>query len=154
MKMLIIAALALVAAPFLPALAQTDEGPSTAVPPEISFSRSTYSGCEGTSVALIVKKDGDGEATVDYTTADGSNPNPNMLATAGVDYMKTSGSLYFAPEDTEKTITVKALTDTDVTEAAEAFLVVLSLRSGSDGADEQATLVFPSVAAVTIRISC
>ena len=149
MKMLIIAALALVAAPFLPALAQTSEAPSASVPPKIFFSRAIYFECEGSSVTLIVKKDGDGEATVDYTTADAKSlsPNPKSLATAGVDYTKTSGSLDFAPEETEKMITVKALTDTDVTEIGEAFHVELSLRSGSDGS---ATLVFPSKATVTI----
>ena len=154
MKMLMIAALALAAAPFLPAFAQTSEAPDASAPPEIFFSQSIYFGCEGSSVTLIVKKDGDGEATVDYATADADTAEPNMLATAGVDYTKTSGSLYFAPADTEKTITVTALTDTDVTEAAEAFNVVLSLRSGSDGADEQATLGNPWVAVVAIRTSC
>jgi len=151
MKMLVIAALALVAAPFLPALAQTVEGPGAAAdPPEISFSRWSYSGCEGSSVTLTVEKDGDGEAAVDYTTVDANSPNPNSVATAGVDYVSTSGSLYFASGDTEKTITVKTNTDTDVTESSELLQVKLSLRSGNDGADNSATLVNPSVSAVVI----
>ncbi|MDE0418444.1 MAG: hypothetical protein OXI95_16135 [bacterium] len=150
MKMLVIAALALVAAPFLPALAQTVQDPAAAAPPEISFSQWHYSGCEGSRVTLTVEKDGDGEAAVDYATVDADSPNPNAVATVGVDYVRTSGSLHFAPGDTEKTITVKTIADADVTESAEVFLVKLSLGSGGDAADGSATLVSPSLSAVTI----
>ena len=140
------AALALLS---LPALAQIAEGPSAsdADPPEISFSRSSYSACEGNSATLTVEKDGDGEAAVNYTTADAS---PGPSATAGVDYVETSGFLHFEAEDTEKTITVQTKTDTDVTESSEVLKVELSLSSGSDGSQDSATLGSPWWAAVTI----
>ena len=44
----------------------------------------------------------DQEVTIDYTTADGT-------ATAGVDYVATSGKLTFAPGEATKTITVEVL---------------------------------------------
>lgn len=132
-----------------PALAQTVEGGSASDtdPAEISFSRSSYSACEGNSATLTVKKDGDGEAAVDYTTADVS---PGPLATAGVDYVETSGFLHFETGDTEKTITVQTKTDTDVTEPSEVLKVVLSLSSGGDGTHDSAELVSPWRAVVTI----
>ncbi|MDE0223652.1 MAG: hypothetical protein OXP28_00770 [Gammaproteobacteria bacterium] len=140
------AALALLS---LPALAQIAEGPSASDtdPPEISFSRSSYSACEGNSATLTVEKDGDGEAAVNYTTAAAS---PGPPATAGVDYVETSGFLHFEAEDTEKTITVQTKTDTDVTESSEVLKVELSLSSGGDGSQDSATLGSPWWAAVTI----
>jgi len=57
-------------------------------------------------------------ATVHYATADGS-------ATAGTDYLATSGTLTFAPGVTTQTIKVPVLGDS-VLEADETFVVVLS----------------------------
>ena len=146
------AALALLS---LPALAQTtveggsggssDSSDSCAAPGKVSFSRTVYSACEGENATLIVKKDGDGEAAVAYTTADADS---TTQATAGVDYVATSGALHFGTQDTEKTITVRTKTDTDVTERSEVLMVELSLPSWADG---QETATFgQSWAVVTI----
>ena len=59
--------------------------------------------------------------TVDYATANGT-------ATAGEDYVATAGTLTFAPEDTEKTVTVRILDDAK--EEGEEVLT-LHLRNAS-----------------------
>jgi len=56
--------------------------------------------------------------TVDYTTVDGS-------ATAGADYVASSGTVTFVPGDTSEPITIPILGDT-LAEANEHFTVVLS----------------------------
>src|SRR6185369_6978023 len=53
-------------------------------------------------------------ATVDYATADGT-------ATAGSDYVATSGTLTFAPLETAKTVAVQILADQNYTEPLETF---------------------------------
>ena len=63
-------------------------------------------------------------ATVDFATADGT-------ASAGLDYLAASGTLVFAPGESEKTVTVTILDDT-VFEAAEAFTVNLSNAIGDN----------------------
>jgi hypothetical protein len=55
--------------------------------------------------------------TVAFTTADGT-------AVQGKDYVATSGTLTFAPGQTQLTITVTILTDPTIT-ADESFFVVL-----------------------------
>jgi hypothetical protein len=55
-------------------------------------------------------------ATVNYSTA-------NASATAGSDYVATSGTLTFAPLETTKTFTVQVLADQNYTELNEFFLV-------------------------------
>lgn len=57
-------------------------------------------------------------ATVQYATVDGS-------ATAGVDYVATSGTLTFAPNESSRTIVVSILGDT-IVEPDETFTVTLS----------------------------
>ena len=63
------------------------------------------------------------EVTADYATSDGS-------ATAGTDYESASGTLTFAAGETEKTITVRALTD-EIAEAAETFTLALTNADGA-----------------------
>ena len=61
--------------------------------------------------------------SVDYATADGT-------AAAGPDYTATSGTLTFAPGETEKTVAV-ALLDDAVDEGKERFTLVLSNPRGA-----------------------
>ena len=72
-----------------------------------------------------------GTVTVDYATADGT-------ATAGEDYTAASGTLTFAPGETEKTVRV-ALIDDTVLDSGETFTLVLSNPSGVALGDAQAT---------------
>lgn len=65
--------------------------------------------------------------TVAYTTASALSGN---LATAGLDYAATSGTVTFAPGQTSATITVQALEDLLV-ESSEVFRVVLSSPSNA-----------------------
>ena len=129
-----------------PALAQT--GASDV--PEISFSQVSHAANEGVAMTFTVKKNGDGEAAVDYTTFSVGVDNQ---ATANVDYEATSGTLHFFTADTEHTITVKTLTDAEIDESSETFGVRLSLTSGGDGGQSSATLVYP-VAAVGTILNC
>lgn len=58
-------------------------------------------------------------ATVDFATADGT-------ATAGSDYVATSGTLTFTPLETTKTIAVQILADDNYNEPNETFKITLS----------------------------
>ena len=69
--------------------------------------------------------------TVRYTTADGS-------ATAGTDYVATSGRLEFAPGQTERTVAVPVLHDARG-EGAETLTLRLSGATGARLADAEAT---------------
>jgi hypothetical protein len=57
--------------------------------------------------------------TVNYTTANGT-------ATAGVDYIATSGTLTFAPLETTKTVAVQILPDDNYAESFETFTINFS----------------------------
>ena len=72
-----------------------------------------------------------GMVTVNYATADGT-------ATAGEDYTATSGTLTFAPGETEKTVSVAIIDDT-MEDSGETFTLVLSDPSGGRLADAEAT---------------
>ena len=72
-----------------------------------------------------------GTVTVNYATADGT-------ATAGEDYTATSGTLTFAPGETEKTVSVAIIDDT-VEDSGETFTLVLSDPSGGSLGDTEAT---------------
>ena len=71
------------------------------------------------------------EVTVDYRTED-------VTATAGSDYTARSGTLRFAPGDTEKTVSVPILDDAEPDDG-ETFTLVLSNASGARIADARAT---------------
>jgi Tol biopolymer transport system component len=75
--------------------------------------------------------------SIDYRTVDGT-------ATAGADYVATSGTLTFAPGETEKTFSVPLIDDT-IYEGDETFYISLADRTGA------ASLGEPSIAAVIIR---
>ena len=72
-----------------------------------------------------------GTVTVNYATADGT-------AVAGEDYTATSGTLTFAPGETEKTVSV-AIIDDEVEDSGETFTLVLSAPSGGKLGDTEAT---------------
>ena len=75
--------------------------------------------------------------TVDYATADGTGSN---AATEGSDYTETSGTLTFAPGETEKTVSVPVLQDGH-DEGEETFTLTLSNPSGGNAWLKDATAV-------------
>ena len=81
--------------------------------------------------AVSLSREAHASVTVDYTTADGS-------ATAGEDYTRTSGTLSFAPGETEKTVAVPVLDDA-IDEGEETFTLRLSDATGAVIADGTAT---------------
>ena len=68
--------------------------------------------------------------TVRYATADGT-------AVAGEDYEAASGTLTFAPGETERTVRVRVLDDA-VEDSGETFRLVLSAPAGATLADPEA----------------
>ena len=72
-----------------------------------------------------------GSVAVDYATSDGT-------ASAGEDYTAASGTLTFAPGETEKAVAVAVLDDAK-DEGEETFTLMLSNPSGAVIADGQAT---------------
>lgn len=91
----------------------------------ISFSATTANVSEdGTNIVVNVRRTGDTSATntVDYATAD-------IGALAGSDYTSTSGTLTFAPGDTNHTITVSITADSSY-ETNETFRISLSDPEG------------------------
>ena len=90
---------------------------------------------EGTDATLdfTVRMDAavEGTVTVEYATRDGT-------AKAGEDYTGTSGTLTFAPGDTEKTVSVPILDDA-LDEGAETFTLRLTNANGARIGDGEAT---------------
>ena len=62
----------------------------------------------------------------------------NGTATAGLDYLSVSGTLSFAPGETQKIITVPVKADS-LAEANETFTLLLSNPSGSTITDGSGT---------------
>ena len=77
----------------------------------------------GLDFAVTLNRAASQRVSVDYATADGS-------AKAGEDYSATSGTLTFAPGETEKTVTV-ALLDDAIDEGKEKFKLKLSNPQGA-----------------------
>jgi subtilisin-like proprotein convertase family protein len=86
-----------------------------------------------------------GTVTVNYATANGS-------ATAGSDYIATSGAMTFSPGQTSNTVTVEVVGDTAI-EPTEAFLVNLSSASGATIADGQGVGTVTNDDIRTLRIN-
>ena len=104
--------------------------------PEISFSTGTYTVDEGNTVTVTVTRTGTigGTSAVDYTTSAG---------TAGLtDYISTSGTLNFGPNETVKTFTVATNSDMEV-EGDETLNISLTAPVNAD-------LVLPTDTVVTI----
>ena len=81
------------------------------------------SGTTTVTFTVNLKDPSDGTMTVAYTTADGS-------ATAGSDYVPTSGTLHFAEGQTSLPISVQVIGDT-VPEPDETFYVLISSPDGN-----------------------
>ncbi|SEN60784.1 hypothetical protein SAMN05192583_3136 [Sphingomonas gellani] len=111
----------------------------TAAVPQLSVSDISFSeGNDGTRlVQFTVTRGGpDGALSVDYATADGT-------ATAGSDYLATSGTLTFAAGQTSATVSVTVTGDT-VAESNETFFLNLSNPTGDArlaDAQGQATII-------------
>lgn len=107
----------------------------------IQFSAAAYTASEGDAFATItVQRVGgaNGRVTVDYATSNGT-------ATAGLDYVATSGTLtWLDGESDPQTFTVPIIADA-VTEANET--VILTLSNATRGA----SLGTPSTAVLTIN---
>ena len=91
------------------------------LPPEASLSTGSTSSVEGSgTVAFTVTKSGTTGKTVrvNYSTVDGS-------ARSGSDYQGRSGSLTFAPGESEKTVEIPLLSDS-LAEGNEVFFLELS----------------------------
>ena len=90
---------------------------------------------EGTDATLdfqvTLDREAAGTVTVEYATSDGT-------ALAGSDYTATSGTLTFAPGETEKTVSVPVLED-DHDEGSETLTLRLTSASGATIADGEAT---------------
>ena len=74
-----------------------------------------------------------GTVTVDYATRDGT-------AVAPADYTATSGTLTFAPGQTEKQTALVPIVDDDEEDSGETFTLVLSNPTGSDRNNGSAVL--------------
>jgi hypothetical protein len=101
---------------------QDDDGPPTLA----IFGDSTHEGCEGTTTLAFdvqLSRPVTSTVTVNYATADGT-------ATAGSDYQFASGTVTFAPGQTEQTIRVTVIGDANV-ETDETFTVNLTGASGA-----------------------
>jgi predicted extracellular nuclease len=72
-----------------------------------------------------------GPVTIDYSTADGT-------ATAGSDYVASSGQVSFAAGETSKTVAIPVIGDTRP-ESAEAFTLTISNPSGATLGDSSGT---------------
>jgi hypothetical protein len=79
------------------------------------------------TLAVIKSGEASGAVTVKYSTGD--FPPSSSAATAGQDYVATSGTLSFAPGETRKEFTIKILDDA-VYEEVQTFFVTLSDPTG------------------------
>lgn len=108
---------------------------------ELTFSSATYTGVEGNSALITVKRTGGAASnvTVHYATSDGS-------ATSPADYTGTSGDLTFTATDTQKTFSVLLKAESPIeVEGDETLSLALSLPTGG------ATLGSPNTAVLTIQ---
>lgn len=104
----------------------------------LNFSSSLYNVDEnaGSATITVIRTNGTtGTVTVDYTTQDG-------MATAGLDYVATSGVLTFPDGVTNQTFDVFVLPDFDSGETNEALVLLLSNPQGGAvlGGQNTATL--------------
>ena len=105
----------------------------TAATPSILVADAEASEGDDGTIVFLLTLDGPSTqtVTVSYATADGT-------ATAGGDYTATSGTLTFAPGETEKTVSV-AIIDDEVEDSGETFRLVLSSPTNAVLADSEAT---------------
>ena len=99
--------------------------------PALSVADATATKGETLSFQVMLMSVATEEVTVDYATSDGT-------ATAGEDYTAASGTLTFAPGETEKTVTV-ATTSDDAEDDSETLTLTLSNPDWATLADATAT---------------
>ena len=100
-------------------------GEPEALPPLLLVGDENVHEADGASMRFLVTLFAgpeDGTVTVDYATEDGT-------AVAGEDYTSTSGTLTFAPGETQKWVAVPVIDDT-VEDSGETFTLVLSNPTG------------------------
>jgi hypothetical protein len=115
-------------------------GPITEIFGTVQFQMASYVVSEGVGTATIVaiRSGGSGGLfTVNYATADGS-------AQAGSDYVASSGTLTFNPDELVKTFTVTILDDS-LPDADETVLLALSNPNGPITLGPQSTAVLTIV---------
>jgi hypothetical protein len=113
--------------------------------PELQFTTNSFSQIEGAgSVTLTVTRLGKtvDEVTVDYATQEGT-------ATNGSDYLDTTGTLVFAPGETQKSFAITILSDS-LFESNETFSTALSNPTNLTNPALGAILGDPSSVTVTI----
>ncbi|GAC1468071.1 MAG: hypothetical protein NVSMB9_10350 [Isosphaeraceae bacterium] len=95
-------------------------------PPVVQFSIPTYHVAEnaGSMAITVTRTGGNGPFSVDYSTSDAT-------ATAGIDYVATSGRLFFSAGELVKTFDIPILNDTSPTGSE---LVYLALSNPTGGA--------------------
>lgn len=98
--------------------------------PTVKFSQGVVYATEGNTVTLTVLKQGAGAAVVDYESRYHANTNPPR-ATPNVDYTTVSGTLTFETGDTQQTLDVNILTDSD---AEGQELIDVYLEENPEGA--------------------
>lgn len=91
----------------------------------VSFAVNDIAGDEGDTLVFTITKTGSTTSTcrVNYATANGSAIEPN-------DYALTSGTLEFAPAETQKTVSVTTNAGPMQTEPTETFFLNLSSPTG------------------------
>ena len=114
-------------------LTRTDPDPVVAAGPGVSVADAQIQEAEGAALAFRVTLAAAQPSVVSvrYATSDGT-------ATAGADYVATSGVLRFAPGETGKTVSVPVLNDTH-DEGSETLTLALSAPFGAEVADGTAT---------------
>jgi hypothetical protein len=116
-------------------------------PGQLSWTSSQYGANEGDgTVTLTVQRTGgtEGAVTVEYALTSDSATGGADCSFAGVDFVKTFGTLSFANGETSKQISATICNDS-VLEGNEGFFATLSAPTGG------ATLISPSVALVFIE---
>jgi hypothetical protein len=108
-------------------------GEPQADPSTFRFADAQVTGAEGGNATVSVVRSGDGPASVDLATSDGT-------AAAGADYTPFSGTLSFAPGETVKTVTLPLASDSAAEGDETAGLTLSNPAGGSLGSPASATL--------------
>jgi hypothetical protein len=117
-------------------ITSNDAGPN----PQISFAQASSASAEAASSIVIPVNLAPPQTfaiTVDYATS-------SITASDGLDFTATSGTIIFAPGETQKTISIPLLNDT-IQESSESFAVTLT-----NPVPVTATLITPSTHTATI----
>jgi hypothetical protein len=108
-------------------------GEPQADPSTFRFADAQVTGAEGGDATVSIVRSGDGPASVDLATSDGT-------ATSGADYTPFSGTLTFAPGETVKTVTLPLASDNAAEGDETAGLTLSNPARGTLGSPAGATL--------------